>query len=281
MTSPARKLLRNNKDTWPLQVVRRGYRKRLFGLLATGAAMYQKLYFNADYFNMQQNGEELVIRAACEELGASFVAFDVGANRGDWAAAVKTVSPNATVHCFEPAPSMVEALTTRFDGVSGVVVRPFGLSDKSGPVTFTTFPRADAVGSIHPLPWSDEREVITVDVETGIGYVTAEGIEAVSFLKVDAEGHDLAVLRGFGDFLRGDHVRVIQFEYGRMFVASRVLLGDFYELLEQRGYAVGRLHPRGVAFKAYDPLHDENFLDGNYIAVHRTLGKLVERVAHP
>jgi FkbM family methyltransferase len=279
MTSPPPKLLRN-RDAWPLQIVRRGYGKRFFGLLAAGARIYQKLYFNEDYFNMQQNGEELVIRVACEELGTPFVALDVGANRGDWAAAVKEVSPTATVHCFEPAPATIEELTARFEGVPGVVVRPFGLSDRSGPVTFTV-PQTSVVASIHPLPWGGEREVMRVEVRTGSCYVTAERIERVGFLKVDTEGHDLAVLRGFGDFLRGDRVGVIQFEYGRMCIPARVLLGDFYELLEQRGYAVGRLHPRGVAFKAYDPLHDENFHDGNYIAVHRTLGKLLERVAHP
>ena len=123
MTSPARKLLRNG-DAWPLQAVRRGYGTRLFGLLAAGARKYQKLYFNEDYFNMQQNGEELVIRVACEELGTPFIALDVGANRGDWAAAVKDVSPTATVHCFEPVPSTIEELTARFEGVPGVVVRP-------------------------------------------------------------------------------------------------------------------------------------------------------------
>jgi len=137
------------------------------------------------------------------------------------------------------------------------------------------FAGSDAVSAIDPLPWEPEARAISCPVTTGFRFLAAEGIERVDILKVDTEGHDLRVLRGFLDFLRQRPVPVIQFEHGRIAIPSRVLLRDFYGLLTPYGYRIGRLFPNGVRFQDYDFFRDEHFRDGNYVAVHQTCSEII------
>jgi hypothetical protein len=51
-------------------------------------------------------------------------------------------------------------------------------------------------------------------------------------------------------------------------IITHFLLRDFYELLEGRAYAVGKLFPDHVDFRPY-VLEDEDFLGPNYIAVRK------------
>jgi hypothetical protein len=50
---------------------------------------------------------------------------------------------------------------------------------------------------------------------------------------------------------------------------------DAYELLEAKGYTVGKLYPDHVDFRAYK-LKDEDFLGPNYVAVRSARTDLVE-----
>ena len=55
-----------------------------------------------------------------------------------------------------------------------------------------------------------------------------------------------------------------------MHISSRKLLADFFALLEPLGFKIGRVYPKSVAFKDYEPARDEQFRMGNYIAVHES-----------
>ena len=57
-----------------------------------------------------------------------------------------------------------------------------------------------------------------------------------------------------------------QFEYGVFNIASRDLLVDFHRLLGSRGFEVGKIYPRYVAFSEYH-FDQETFYGGNYLAV--------------
>jgi len=51
-----------------------------------------------------------------------------------------------------------------------------------------------------------------IEVRTGLDYCLEKGIEFIDFLKIDVEGFETKVLRGFGDFL--SKTKYVQFEYG-------------------------------------------------------------------
>src|SRR5262249_51897117 len=108
--------------------------------------------------------------------------------------------------------------------------------------------------------------IVSCAVQTGDEYLRENQVALVGFLKIDTEGHEIPVLKGFAELLAGSRApRVIQFEYGTTWLAGRHRLSDAYSILERNNYSIGRLYPAGVAFKRYEA-SDESFRMGNYIA---------------
>lgn len=116
----------------------------------------------------------------------------------------------------------------------------------------------------------------------GDEFCQENGIDHIDFLKIDTEGHDLNVLRGFGGMLTSGAISVIQFEYNRLNLFTCNLLRCFYATLNLPDaaphYRIGRLFPNSVRFKDYGPL-DENFIDGNFVAVSETKPQIIRALA--
>jgi hypothetical protein len=105
-----------------------------------------------------------------------------------------------------------------------------------------------------------------VPVTTLDEHAREHGLGAIALVKIDTEGHDLAVLRGARDLLRGQRIGVVQFEYNCRWIYARSFLRDAFELLEPCGYRIGKLTPRGIEFyPGWDP-DLETFVEGNYVA---------------
>jgi hypothetical protein len=101
-------------------------------------------------------------------------------------------------------------------------------------------------------------------------------VSGVDYLKIDVEGMDLRVIKGFGDRIEG--VRALQFEYGIFNIASHDLLSDFYRYLNEHGFVVGKIFPKRVVFSGYH-FNMENFHGSNYLAVRRDQRELIEDLA--
>jgi len=215
------------------------------------------------------NGEFLVLRRLVPFLDT---VIDVGANHGLWSRHVLTLRPDARVVCSEIVSETREALRR---SVPQATVLDFGLSDHAGDVPLKHYPDDDRLSSMFDYPHSYRAEWLTEHVETGDSVVEAEKLTRVDMLKIDAEGADLAVLRGFGGALESGTIRVVQFEYGYACVVARTFLLDFYELLEGYGYRLGKVHRDGVEFVPYR-LELENFFGPNYLAVHSSAPEIVE-----
>ena len=94
-------------------------------------------------------------------------------------------------------------------------------------------------------------------------------------MKVDTEGMDLRVIRGFGDML--DNVRIIQFEYAIFNISSHDLLADFCYFLTNKGFRVGKIFPQHVRFFNYN-WQMENFYGGNFVAVKKDERILISKL---
>jgi len=236
--------------------------------IAGAAATYLRWHSNVDY-EPAFNGELRVVRAMSRLDPA--VVFDVGANVGDWTETALEAFPAAHVHCFEIVPATADALAERHRSSSRVTVNPVGLSEASGEVTVTYHPDASVLASVFdasPYIAADDPRTqhLNVAVTTGDDYCSAHGIEHIDLLKIDTEGLDLRVIKGFSGMLQAGAVRVVQFEYGIASIYSKDLLRDFYEYLTPLGFAVGKVFPTYVDFRDYTPA-DENFLGPNCLAV--------------
>lgn len=221
--------------------------------------------FGAD---MDRNGERWLLRRL-SELGPSVV-LDVGANIGNWALMAQEELPAATVHCFEPAPDtfgwMVEWVRDHGGDEGRLVLNEVALGDGSRPSLRLHLSRAHTEATTIAAAFPDAPSV-EVPATTGDAYVAEHRIDRVGILKVDVEGAEHEVLRGFTGALSSGIVEVVQFEYTTwQGVPARLWLGDLVALLEGHGFRVGKLLSRRVDFHPYT-YRDEQFPGGNYVAV--------------
>ena len=191
------------------------------------------------------------------------VLFDVGANVGTWSRAAARWAPEATVHAFEIVPAAAMRLRAALHDVANVAVRPFGLADRA-----TTL----------EVPVPQETATVRARVETGDRYLDRVGIDRVDYVRIDTAGGDGSVLRGFRRTLEAARISALQFGYGAPNLVARFRLRDLYDLLEPRGYRVGKLYARGVHFRGYH-VDQENCIGSTLVAVHRSQTPLAHALA--
>lgn len=226
-------------------------------------------------FDIAVNGEAALLERL--RRFSPRLVVDVGANVGDWSLAALRCLPEATVHAFEIAPATAEKLVQATQGKGErLVVNRCGLSDVEGQVTLFFTPESDTASSMiggamdiaagnHGFSRVEE---LSVRVTTGDDYMRAHQIVSIDILKIDVEGAELPVLKGFQKAFDRGAVDIVQFEYGLVNLKIRTFLEDFYRFFSNNGFAVGKLLPEGVAFKPF-ALEDEDFIGLNFVACRK------------
>ena len=138
---------------------------------------------------------ELPVQYALQRLlrpGATF--WDVGAHAGFFTLlAARIVGPTGNIEAFEPMPANRRRLAAAVDlnGATNVRVHDYAVSDRGGDATL--------YGSSASVTWSLVAESggsDAVSVATRTLDSLAQSLPPPDVLKVDAEGSELAVLRG-------------------------------------------------------------------------------------
>jgi FkbM family methyltransferase len=231
---------------------------------------------NINNFDMSVNGELRLLQSLPPPLVGPGVIMDVGANVGDWSVAAARALPQASVHCFEPSATTAKLLLDNV-AASGladrIVVNQVGLADRPGSRTFYEYDDPTIASTVN---WHNERLACTVSisVSTGEEYCREREVERIAFLKVDVEGGEFAVLKGFEPLLQAGRIALLQFEYGTFSLQQRILVRDFYELLGPI-YSLGVIEPSRIMFTPYThTLEGPGFV--NYLAVHRDMVPLLQ-----
>lgn len=71
-------------------------------------------------------------------------------------------------------------------------------------------------------------------IKTGYDYLKEQNIERIDFLKIDTEGYEFEVIKGFKDKL--NCIKIIQFEYGGCYLDNNVKLNDVIKYLESKNF---------------------------------------------
>lgn len=215
--------------------------------------------------NHETNGEAWIAR----QLGPRCHTFvDVGANRGDWTDVFLAVSPDAVGILFEPGSRASAELSRRFGANPRVTIVAAAASDVEGTAEFFEEPDAGRHSSL-VAGFSRGAEATSVRTTTLDAELAARGIDRVDYLKIDAEGHDLKVLRGAEQYLREQKVGFVQFEYNEAWRLAANRLQDALELLHGAGYEVFLLKGSGLWSFPYS-IYGEYYRYSNFVAIRRT-----------
>jgi FkbM family methyltransferase len=231
-----------------------------------------------NFQNDKVSGERYLVRSWLPKAIArpDPVFFDVGANVGHYTQMLLRQFPAAFIHAFEPHPRNYRSLVANAFPANRAKCHNIALGESGG--FLTLYDHADNDGSQHAslhqatlTEFHGQAAVAsTVPVATLDDIAEREGLEYLDFLKIDTEGHELAVLCGASRMLREGRIGHIQFEFNALHVYSRAFFRDFRNVLS--GYDLYRLLPRGLL-----PLDDnvtatEIFGYQNVLAIPRARG---------
>jgi len=205
-------------------------------------------------------GERAEIRALLARLGPGDTAVDVGANKGAYLHWMRrAVGPDGSVIAFEPQPGLASYLEDvrarmRWENVS---IREVALSDSAGRRLLHVPGWENSPGaSLEALEAAaaKARGGGVRDREVAVDTLDAqlEGSGAIRFVKVDVEGHELAVFRGAERTLSTSRP-VLLFECESRHLAGRSP-HEVFAFLKRFGYRGRFFSARGLRpVEEFDP----------------------------
>lgn len=213
------------------------------------------------------NGEEYLLRQVLPSMRGGVV-FDVGANVGNWTGFALAVEPSLNIHMFEPSRITYEKCSQKIWQPS-VRLNNFGLGDRKETLQLNIVNPASGMNSLyqrHGVEGAEATATETIHITTLDEYCEEHGIDHIHFMKVDVEGHELAVFRGAVRMLKERRIDMIQFEYGGCNLDARVFLLDIWEILTKNGLHIAKLFPYSSKPIGNYSQALENFRYSNYIA---------------
>lgn len=139
---------------------------------------------------------------------------DVGANVGQTAEQFLRWFPAARIICFEPVSTTFQELSRRLGSEPRVQLVRLGLGAEAGVGTI----RLEGEPGMYALAPEGEAaaEVPSeaVELETLDRFCQREGMARLGLLKIDTEGHDLAVIDGAAGLLASHRIDLVMVEAG-------------------------------------------------------------------
>jgi FkbM family methyltransferase len=173
----------------------------------------------------KENGELLFFESI---KNSSSLVFDVGSRFDSEFTHFK-----GDVHYFEPNSDFFEKLKTISTKNKNSYFNNFGLSNTNDVLwyypTYQSF--YNRITSCHR---DDDSNKIKLVVKKATDYIKENNITSIDFVKIDTEGSELNVIKGFEDSLK--LVKILQFEYGGTFLDNKTKLYDVIKYLEENGF---------------------------------------------
>ncbi|MGF6093784.1 FkbM family methyltransferase [Pseudomonas sp. 18175] len=224
-----------------------------------------------NYKNPKISGEYSFLRKYISPK-TSPVVIDVGANTGGYAKLLRSLNSSAIIHAFEPHPKTFSVLLKEFGDTEGIYLNNSAVGHEPGVLTLYDYSAND--GSEHASLYKEVIESIhksdaiehRVPVVTVSEYCNLAAIDRIDLLKIDTEGHELAVILGAAEIINERRIQAIHFEFNEMNVISRTYLRDFINALPN--YKLYRLLPGGMlSLMGCSALHSEIFAYQNIVAL--------------
>ena len=238
----------------------------IFKFINKLSIVFHECYENKNY-DIKTNGEKFLLKKLSQSNNLNCI-FDIGANKGDYSILSRQISPRAEIYSFEPVKDTFEILLSNIKNMR-ISAYNFAFGDHVGISKINIYEK-DTLSSMISFQNKFLRKdfkSVEIDVETGNSFLNQNPqIYEISLLKIDTEGFENNVLKGFNEFY--NIVNVIQFEYGLANLSSKYFLFDYFNDYSH-DFKIGKLYPKGVIFFEDYNIEIENFIGPNFIMVRK------------
>jgi FkbM family methyltransferase len=211
--------------------------------------------------------------------------IDIGAEKGTYTKEVLKYFPDIEVFMFEPSTFHKKLYEKSLKNMSNVNINYLALSNVNGKQKLYYDKAGSALASLTKrrldhlnINFENSEEIQTIRFDdfwktTDIYKNNPNTI--IDYVKIDVEGHELDVLKGFGNLL--DKIGIIQFEFGGSNIDTRTYFQDFWYLFKDKKYdfTIYRISPNGLIPITKYLESDEYFSTTNYIVVNNKINKKI------
>lgn len=219
------------------------------------------------------NGEAMLIRklvaAHRADAAQPFRAMDIGANQGEWSQTLlrEAGALPVALDIFEPVPATVDMLRANIGDDPRARIHAQAISDHIGTASMHVVGDGAGTNSLDGAHSGIAGRAVDVALTTLDAFLTEHAISRVDLVKIDAEGHDIVILRSLVPLLNAKTFGAIQFEYNWRWLMNRGSLREVFELIEGTPYRLARVAPGGpVVINRWNAELDRYF-EANYALI--------------
>jgi FkbM family methyltransferase len=179
--------------------------------------------------------------------------IDIGANRGQFALAVRHWAPGARVISFEPLPCPASVFRRVLAGDTSVTLHEAAVGPESGQATIHVSARDDSssllpISSLQSAMFPGTREVATATVHVAPldAFIRPEDLKCPALLKLDVQGYEYEALLGCESLLAHFDWVYCECSFVELYSGQK-LATDVIRWLSGRGFNL-----RGIHNPAYD-----------------------------
>jgi FkbM family methyltransferase len=184
--------------------------------------------------------EQLLEYFYCSLLKAGDVAIDAGAHTGRPTLPIaRAVAPGGRVFAFEPLPLARAQLDHSIAiGAAGVSVYPYALADREGEDEFVVAVDLPAYSGLKTRIYDGPTRLERIRVDVRMLDSLLADADRLDYIKIDAEGGELGILRG-AKALLARFAPVVTFEFGANSLGNYgITVEDMADFWVGRPYAI-------------------------------------------
>lgn len=186
--------------------------------------------------------EDKVLELLLSDVTKHDVFYDIGSNVGLYTCFLSQIVDQTVA--FEPHPANLERLkeNIKLNNLENVTVRSEALSNTDGTAELA-IPGADVAGEgTHTL--RDDSDNASIEIKTARGDSICENLPTPDVMKIDVEGAELSVLRGFEETLEECRLIYCETHPGKLEERGESV-EDVLDVFSRRGFETTDLTERG------------------------------------
>lgn len=244
-------------------------KSRLFCALSRRALQVRNNDSNTDMFT---NGERNLARAIMPLLDERSCIVDVGCHVGDYSIMMAELGYRGSLimldmnddACRQAHLAIGKYSEIRSEVICAIASRESGTNRKYYQGVNSSHNSVFDMRVLGDSELKAERFIESVSLDD---LLRDHSINAVSILKIDAEGSELDIILGTKQYLETQKIDFIQFEYGDAAQVARVYLTDIVRLFKSYGYTVYKIMPNSLVRIELSAALNRSYSCSNFVAM--------------